>query len=110
MQKILCLALAAGLTLGTAALANAQGGGVGGAGGAGATTGGSQSGSTMNKSGTTNRTGTSTTGQGQRGPGASQYAPGRNPGTASERNPGHGGTPPGQRMKDRNGDNDRDRK
>jgi len=43
-----------------------------------------------------------TTGQGQARPGASEFAPGRDPGTANETNPGHDGTPPGQMMKKNN--------
>ena len=118
MNRLATVALAAGLTLGSVAVANAQAGAGGGA-GSGASS-GTNTGAGTNMSGqrrsgvTTNRQGGSnqnngTVGQGQRrdGPGASEFAPGRNPGTANKTNPGHGGTPPGQQMKKENERNNR---
>src|SRR3954462_8593339 len=94
LKPLTTLALGAALAIGVSAASYAQIGGSSG----GASGNRSDDTSTMHGGTTQSKSSTSrTTGQG--GPGASEYAPGRHPGTASENNPGHGRTPPGQMMK-----------
>lgn len=94
LKRLTTLALGAALAIGVSAASYAQiGGSSGGPSGNKSDDTSTMHGGTIQSKGSKS----GTTGQG--GPGASEYAPGRHPGTASEKNPGHGGTPPGQKMK-----------
>ena len=100
-HRILTLALAAGAAIGIAALAHAQG--YGGASGPGGWVGPTIKQDTAPSGGRNGNPTGPTTGQGTTGQGgswdrgASEFAPGRDPGSARDTNPGRGGgTPPGQ--------------